>query len=227
MQESISNEQLVDAYIKYRGLKRLEGEGQDISCLVPLLLLDMHLQLFTTSVSGIKCSHETQQARTRWRECYNRFNKGSFLAFNNDYKDAIIDLMDDLSEYISNNVMFLRVAVMDVFKDQMDVDDQARVADILLCNTFAQLASSWHGSVFKRVSVFHKFEYQPEYNHEIDGMIRRSLEFCNGYVNDCLHYKGKARLKDHPAIVNATNALDRRVSEWVISKNNQNKTTIL
>lgn len=222
MTTSISNRELVDAYIKFRGFHRLNGDGNDISCLVPLILLDMHLQLYDTSISKIPCRHETQRARTRWRECYNKFNRGSFLAFNREYKNQVIDLMDDLTDFTANNVMFLRVAVMDVFKDQASLEDQDRIADIVICNTFAQIAVSWWGSTFKRVSPFNSREYLPEHNGFLEGMARRSKEFLNGFINDTVHYSGFVNLQDHPSVVNATEALDRRVSEWADAKNQSN-----
>lgn len=214
MASQISNRELVDAYIRFRGFKRLSGEAEDLSCLVPLLLLDMERDLFKESIKPIQCRHETQRARTRWHECYDRFNNGSFLAFRDEYEDKIMELMDDLAEYIYNNVMYLRVAVMDVFKDQADTDVQKTIADIIICNTFAQMASSWWGSTFKKVSHKSKLSYEPEQNSHLKGMVKYSLEFCNGYANDIMHHKGRVELQNYPSVVKATNALDRKISEW-------------
>lgn len=214
MTTSISNRQLVDAYIRFRGFIRIEGDDQDLSCLLPLLLLDMQLQIFDTSISKIECRHGLKQARTRWSDCYNRFNQGSFLAFKNEYEDKIIELMDDLGDYISNNIMFLRVAVMDTVKDQVDTEGQTRLADAVICNTLARLALSWWGSTFKRKSVFKRFSYNPEVNRDIEGICENSMLFIQGYINDGLHYHGYINLNKNEAVVNATKSLDRKIAEW-------------
>lgn len=214
MQESISNKQLVDAYIRYRGMVRIDGDDNDISCLIPLLLLDMHLDIFTHSIRFLECRHETKKARTKWRECYNTFNHGSFLAFKNEYEDKIMKLMDELAAYISNNVMFLKVAVMDVFKDSLSVEKQEIIANIILCNTFAKLALSWWGSVFKKTSSIHRLSYIPEENRYLEGMAKYSEEFCNRYAVEYLNYRGYAILQEHPEVVKASQSLDKKIAEW-------------
>lgn len=204
----ISNKELVDAFMRYRNFVRIKGDDNDIGPLLPLILLDMQLQIFDKSVRPVESTYEQAQFRNLWIRSYNLFNRGSFFAFKEEYRDRIIELMDDLGEYIDYNIMLLRVSVSDVLKD-FAFEHQKVLSDCVVCNALIQIAQSWWRGTYKTARG------KAETNPYIASMQRASVGFINAYTDRVVGFKGKIKLSQHPEVVNNANLLDKKITAWV------------
>lgn len=204
----VSNKELVDAFMHYRNFKRIKGNDEDLGPLVPLILLDIQFSIFNKTIKPVKCRYELAFYRKMWIHNYNMFNRGSFFAFKDEYRDRIIDLMDDLEATIDYNTMLLRVSVMDVLKE-FEFEHQQILADCVVCNTLIQFAQSWWRGTYKTPGR------NPETNPYIAGMMKASVGYINEYIDKIVGFKGRIKLNSHPEIVKNAELLDDKIINWV------------
>ena len=106
---------------------------------MPMLLMDAMNLLYEEYIAPLPLKHREKQLRTRWHEAYKHYINQEFMAFNDDQKCEICELMNDFEEHIHNEVEKFRVVVMNRFM-QYDTSTRLVLSGILACNILAQCA---------------------------------------------------------------------------------------
>jgi hypothetical protein len=143
---------------------------------MPLLLMDAMNLLYEEYIKPLPLKHREKQIRNRWHEEYRHFVAQEFMAFSDDQKCELCDMMNDFDEHIHNEVEMFRVASMNRF---MRYDTEVRIilSAILACNAFAQSAQilykAQHLKVNKYIEACEAWSYKL-LNEYADKMIDRS-----------------------------------------------------
>lgn len=135
---------LLDTYLDYHNLTILPRKGakeptRDGMPFMPMLLMDAMNMLYDEYIAPLPLRHAEKQLRTRWHEAYKHYIKQEFMAFNDDQKCEIVELMNDFEEHINNEVEIFRATVMSKFMSY-DTDVRLAISAILGCNILAQSA---------------------------------------------------------------------------------------
>ena len=134
---------LLDTYLDYHNLTLRSTTSQepkrDGMPFMPMLLMDAMNLLYEEYIAPMPLRHKEKQLRTRWHEAYNHYINQEFMAFDDDQKCEICELMNDFEEHINNEVEMFRVASMSKFMSY-DTDIRITLSAILACNALAQSA---------------------------------------------------------------------------------------
>ncbi len=145
---TISN--IIDTYCRYYHLGLVKGKlgKDDPAPILAFLIADCAFQEFCEGVKPLGLKHEMKKKQSEWLWNYHTFNKRLFICLDEDQKDFVIDMMDAYEEFIRNDVMLMRVALMNLVGG-CEFEDQKNIASLMLCNIFAQTAQITWGLVFK------------------------------------------------------------------------------
>lgn len=133
---------LLDTYLSYNHLvintksKEVKPDG---NIFMPMLLMDAMNVLYKEYIDKLPLKHREKQIRTRWHDAYKHFIAQEFMAFDDDQKCELCDMMDDFEEYIHNEIEMFRVATMSRFM-KYDTDIRLTLSAILSCSILAQSA---------------------------------------------------------------------------------------
>lgn len=135
---------LLDTYLDYHNLTILPRKGateakRDGMPFMPMLLMDAMNMLYEEYIAPLPLRHREKQMRTRWHEAYKHYIKQEFMAFDDDQKCEICELMDEFEQHIHNEVEIFRATVMSKFMSY-DTDVRLAISAILGCNILAQSA---------------------------------------------------------------------------------------
>lgn len=166
---------LLDTYLDYHNLTILPRKGtkeprRDGMPFMPMLLMDAMNMLYDEYIAPLPLRHEQKRLRSWWHEAYKHYINQEFMAFNDDQKCEICDLMNDFEEYINNEVEMFRVASMSKFM-LYDTDIRITLSAILACNALAQSAQ-----------ILYKAQRRKE-NAYISSVESWSLKFLNEYAD--------------------------------------------
>lgn len=152
---------IVKAYCDSRGLTLLKGRlgDNDPAPILPFIIMDCAYSEFNAGIKPLKLHHELKKMKTGWLKDYTFFNHRLFSALNKEQADFTIDMMDEYESFIANDVMFMRVALMNLVKG-LEFEDQGIIASLMLCNIFAQVAQIAWSEVFR--NNYGKKELNPE-----------------------------------------------------------------
>ena len=144
LSKKVMEKNLLDTYLDYHNLTILPRKGakeptRDGMPFMPMLLMDAMNMLYDEYIAPLPLRHAEKQLRTRWHEAYKHYIKQEFMAFNDDQKCEIVELMNDFEEHINNEVEIFRATVMSKFMSY-DTDVRLAISAILGCNILAQSA---------------------------------------------------------------------------------------
>lgn len=166
---------LLETYLEYHNLalRPRKGQGEPIRDgmpFMPMLLMDAMNMLYEEYITSLPLKHREKQLRARWHEAYNHYINQEFMAFNDDQKCEICELMNDFEEHINNEVEMFRVASMSKFMSY-DTDIRITLSAILACNALAQSAQILYKAQLRKENVY------------IASVESWSLKFLNEYAN--------------------------------------------
>lgn len=172
----ITNQEIVDVYLKYRGKRRTEkGKRDNTLPLMPFFIMDVVYQIFCKDIKEMECKHQMKRYKNQWADNYNKFNHEFFRAFNEEQKDYIIDLMDEFGEYIHNTVVMLKSAVVNSFTQETSFEDKRNLAAFLTCNVLCQAAQHLYGDMYRNRYM------QKEMNSHIAGVQQATYKIACCY----------------------------------------------
>ena len=140
---------IVATYCRRHDLEVRQGKAgdNDPAPLLPFLIMDCAYSEFAREIVPLDMRHTLKQMRKAWLADYHTFNSRLFHCLDAEQTDFVIDLMDQYEEFIANETMFIRVAVMNMVKG-CDFDDQKIIGSLMLCNVFSQVAQIvWGGDL--------------------------------------------------------------------------------
>lgn len=201
--------ELVDTYLKSRGLKRQKGRDDDATPLLPLIMMDSAYQLFNTYIKPVNSRFEMKKYKNEWLKAYNSFNKDFFSCYNEEQTDYLIDMMDAFAEYIKNHEEIVFVQFTNQFKNE-PLERQKVLSASMIINVYCQCAEIIWEAIFRNAyhkenknilaceRLIHKWNAQyygadkpdvdPNKNEEIcrcvDILCRKQTEFIRNYVRN-------------------------------------------
>lgn len=165
---------LLDTYLSYHNLVLRSTTSQepkrDGMPFMPMLLMDAMNLLYEEYIAPLPLKHREKHLRTQWHEAYKHYISQEFMAFDDDQKCEICELMNDFEEYINNEVEMFRVASMSKFMSY-DTDIRITLSAILACNALAQSAQ-----------ILYKAQRRKE-NPYIASVESWSLKILNEYAD--------------------------------------------
>lgn len=202
---------LVDTYLRHRGLRRVKGEGYD--AILPFFMLDAMYQIMTKEIVPIPCRQEQKLALKRWKTSYNLFNRDFFSAFNQDQQDEVIDMMDSFEEFINNDILIAEVAVMnELAKYDIPFDKQKTVASCMICHVLAQTAQiTW-------VAIYKNSRGKDRENPHIKAILKYSWVWMNLYFASITD--AYINPNDSEPICTAMNILCKKMIKFLYTLNN-------
>lgn len=148
---------LLSTYLTYHNLSLRSTTSQeskrDGMPFMPMLLMDAMNLLYEEYIAPLPLRHKQKHLRTQWHEAYKHYIRQEFMAFDDDQKCEIVELMNDFEEHINNEVELFRVASMGKFM-QYDTDIRITLSAILACNALAQSAQILYKAQRKRENSY-------------------------------------------------------------------------
>ena len=202
--EGMTVDDLVDAYMRHVGMRRIAGHSA--MPILPFLLLDVVYTIFNKDIKPVKCHQQAKLVVNGWVRNYNEFNRDFFRAFTPEQRDVIIDMMDDFEEHISNHVTIARVAVMNGLP-WLSFEEQRILASAAICHVLAHAAQVIWGEVY-RDRMGRRTE-----NRSIAGIEKYTFEWTKAFAGTVSDRK--VDLNNDPAVNTAVSVLCRKIIAWL------------
>lgn len=171
----ITNQQIVDTYLAYKGMKLSGKIRDDVRMMMPFYLMDASYQVYCKDIKDYECKQKAKEAKTRWKESYRKFFVDFMLPFDVDQKEFITDQMDEFEDYIHTKVVILKTTVMSVFKPEATFEEKKILASVLTCNTLSQMAQYIFSDMYR--NGWH----QKKKNPLIESVTKNSYEFARHF----------------------------------------------
>lgn len=141
---------IIGRYCEYYHLGLVKGRlgERDAAPILAFLIADCAFQEFCEGVKPLGLKHELKKKQSAWLSDYHAFNKRLFICLDAEQQDFVIDMMDAYEKFIQNDVMRMRVALMNLVGG-CEFEDQKHIASLMLCNIFSQTAQIAWGLVYK------------------------------------------------------------------------------
>jgi hypothetical protein len=190
----------------------LSGERgeDDIAPLLPFIIMDCAQLEFSREVVPIGARQNAKMLIKAWQADYRMFNQRLFRTLDAEQRDFVIDMMDAYEDFIANEMMLMRVAIMDLVKE-CSFDAQKTVASLMLCNIFSQVAQITWGEIFYTKSGHH------EVCAELERIRNRSHKLTNMvcFIKDDVNPNTSTRLHD------AIQSYISKTTKWLKTYNNE------
>ena len=201
----MDNADIVTRFIRYYGGQiTREQVGNDLTPVAPYILMDVAYQSYRKHILPLPVKGRAKQLRGYWASAYNRFNRELFLPFRPEEYDDIIDKMDEVEDFIGEEVKTLENAIV-AFLDGKIEHDREVIASILLCNILAQAAQE-----LICISC-EKMTGKPAKAPELDSI----RIFCLKFANEFLPPEGDINTSEDPAVCEAVSKLSHKIAEWI------------
>jgi len=169
----MTTKEIVDKYMAHHGYVRIQGDS--IEPILPMLMLDIVFDIYCKLIRDLECRHKVKQAKTAWKESYTTFNRDFFSCYNTDESLLVTDRMDDFEKYVNNEVVMLKLAIMNEMPKHEDFEVRNTVSSAMLCNILAQAAQVFWEKNY-RIS-----DRRGEVNFNIQGLVNATYKFANEY----------------------------------------------
>lgn len=169
----ITKAELVDTYLKHRGLVRRE-KNENFSHILPFFMLDIMYSHLCTVIRPEKPKHKAKKVLSEWAMVYTKFNRDFFFCYSRDQWDDIIDLMDRFEAHTKNEVEAVKCRIESLLPENLPIKKQV-VSSCMLCNIMVQSAISVWGKCYGKKNG------QPEDRPELQLMRKKAMEFVNLY----------------------------------------------
>ena len=180
------------AFCEAYKLRLLPGEAgeEDVAPLLPFIIMDCAQLEFTKEVKIAGAAHGSKQLIKAWLADYRAFNYRLFRTLNAEQSDFVIDMMDSYEDFIRNETMLMRVAIMELIKDY-PFESQKVIASLMLCNIFSQVAQITWGEIFLtktlRTGQCQELENIKNRSHKLANMVYVSEENIDPNTSKRLH----------------------------------------
>lgn len=165
---------LVEIFLKSKGMKKISGDENDASPLLPMIMMDSAYQVWCKYIKKVPCKHEMKKLKNEWIDNYNKFNKDYMRVFDDDGQDFVIEMMDNFEKFIEHDMMIVFVQFSNLVINE-PLERQEVIASGLLCNVLCQSARI----VWER--VFINAPYEVRHNAYICACEAKSHLWNNAY----------------------------------------------
>ena len=187
-------------------MTRIKGHGGDP--ILPFFMLDTMYQILKKDIWPVTCRHEAKRERNLWLQSYTAFNRDFFSSLDSEQSDYVIDLMDSFEEYINNDVLIAKVAVMNqVGRFGLSFEDQAVVSSAMICHILTQTASIVWGAVYKTK------HYNLMASQYIESILKHSSRWMNLFF--CSKSDAHVNPNEDKQICDAVNILCKKMIKFL------------
>ena len=160
-------------------LHRTDGTDQDDGiAIVPYILVDISYQFYASDILPLQLRHEAKRARTKWADSQHRCMRELSSCYTPDEYGEFLDLMDELAEFVSNDLVVLRVQGMNCVAEHFQFEQQKIISSVLVSNYVALLAQEIWTATHTNARGDKAVE-----NANINGIMQWSKEFSREYIN--------------------------------------------
>lgn len=190
----MTTRELVNFYVKAVSLGNVEYGDDRADPILPFLLADICYQTYLSVTKRIPLRHEMKRLDALCRAAFSRVFKPFFAAYPKDLQEEVTDLMDSLTETLSNDLVILRSMIMNII-DDLTFEEKQNEADLLMCYILAEFAQSSWGNIYK-VSRITRVSVRKERHKNLDLEQIKTLSFklAWGYFQPLA--KGNIRLSE-------------------------------
>ena len=202
---TIQNKELISAYMRRTGRTYITSDADDLTPLLPFLILDVEYQLYLKYILPLECAHESARWKKEWGRTYTALNNSFFSAFDDDQCEAVIDRMGSLEEYVSDSIEQTRAAASDYLSKFVPHDKINVVSVCMVCSVLAQSAGIIWDSIYRDASgrgIPHR---------GIDRLIHAISAFLNSWHKPSQYIN----CNDDPTVDSAVVALQARLVGWL------------
>lgn len=204
----MTNAELVTRFIRYYGGEISEAMvGNDITPVAPYILMDVAYQSYCKHIAPLQVKGRAKQIRRYWAEAYNLFNSQLFLPFKEAEYGEITDKMDEVWDYLTDEVKALETAIIAFISDKIDGEREV-VASILLTNILAQAANELVCIASEELTG------QSAKSRELDAVRIWCIKFANAYLPP----EGDINTSDDPEVCKAVSELSNKIARWIFEQ---------
>lgn len=199
----MTNGELVKRFIEYYGGKP-GNVGNDITPIAPYILMDLAYQSYRKHIAPLPVRGRAKQLRTYWSSAYHKFNSQIFLPFNTAERDEVIDRMDDIEDYLSEEITELENAIT-AYLETKNVRNTEVITCAILNNILAQSAQE----LIRIAST--SLTGQPAESRDLDGVRIFCIKFATEYLppDEYIDTSSDERVN------NAVDALSHKIALWI------------
>lgn len=204
----MTNAELVTRFIRhYGGQISEEIVGNDITPVAPYILMDIAYQSYRKHIEPIPVWGRVKQLRNRWSDAYNRYNRQLFAPFKEVEYGEITDKMDEIEDFIGEEVKALETAIVAFLDGKVDGDKEV-IASILLTNILAQAAQELTKIACESLTG------QPAKSRELDSIRVFCLKFGSAYLPP----DRDINTSDDPDVCSAVYVLSHKIAKWIFEQ---------
>lgn len=141
-------EDVLNTYLKSKGMRMIKGDRVDATPLLPLLMMDCAYQMFNTYIKPMVLKQKMKQFRNLWLENYNKFNKSFFSCFNEEQESYVIDMMDEFDADIYKDIQVAFWQFMAIIPNE-PIDKRKALSACMMISIFCQSAQIIWGTTYK------------------------------------------------------------------------------
>jgi len=135
----MKTEDLINAYLKPKGLTAHCRDGNEVAPLLPLIIMDAAYQLFCRNIKPVECHHNRLKWKNEWLRSYDRFNQSFFRCFSPEQTDYMCDMMDDFDKHMEHDLLITLIQVENLFPFE-PLERQEVLASAVLISILCQCA---------------------------------------------------------------------------------------
>ena len=149
--------EIVDIYLISKGMARKGGSDNDLSPILPLIIMDSALTMFTSYIRPVKCKYMMRKLQNEWSRLYKTFNDEYFSLYDEEQTDFIIEFMNDFERYIDKHLKIAFVQVMNQVSFE-SMERQKVIAATILISVLTQSAQIIYEGLYAKAKI--KFKHQ-------------------------------------------------------------------
>ena len=144
----MNKREIVDTALRGIGMARTQGDTTEP--IMPYLLGGIMADIYFADVAKLPLKHKMKEMDKVWQRRYGLFNRPVYSCFKDEDKCELTDLIDSISDHLSNEITMLRSGVMTAISGIEDFNRRKAVSSLLLCHMFAQYANCTYMRVYRK-----------------------------------------------------------------------------
>lgn len=170
---------LIEKYLESIGMKLGKGDMAHTRCMIPFLLMDIVLDIYSKDIATLNLKFKIKQIRNMIGIKYREYNSEVFCRFTDEEKDELIDDMDKMCRYVADDITRLKSVFMKSC-DDLPFEQKKALAGAMACGVVCTYAQTVYRDTFLHKSRFHR-QLQETNNERIDAVANACYRFMEEY----------------------------------------------
>lgn len=139
----MSNREINETYLKYRGYRQMQGNKDNLSMLMFFFMMDASKSFYDRSVAAMNPKHMSRRFKTRMDNAYHLFFKRFFTPFTDEQNEYILDKVDAYEKEMEHHFLIADIAMQEANNDK-PTEFQQNLSRAWLANLLAADAQDFH-----------------------------------------------------------------------------------